>query len=177
MVPSIDYNKTACNDFDDHIEVALNQIFLEASLETGATYMSYTFDYMNKNRYSFRSEPLWASAYHNVLYQERPIIEHCPLDIFSRERKNTILIWDDYVAKEQPRIFREIMGMRSDIGLNHGITLNTYFGHHHDAIALAVDSHKDNLALRILMNDKKELLKKYLLSCRKIIINNYLAGI
>ena len=162
-------------DFDDLVEVELYKVFVRLAGEVGATYMSYTFDYQNKKRYSFRSEPTWAKYYGNEKINGQLIIEQCPLDIASRKKGNIALIWDDYISKEQPKIYREIMGMREDIGLHHGVTLNTYFDNHHDAIAIATDSPKDNLALRILLKNK-QLLAKYLLSCRKIIIKHYLMG-
>lgn len=171
-----EYNKTSCYDFDDQIEVKLYQIFLDIFTNFGATYMSYTFDFMNEKRYSFRTEPLWAKAYNNELYMGRPLIEQCPLDIYSRQKKNIILIWDDFSSKEQPNVFRDIMGMRKDIGLCHGVTLSTYFGMHHDAIAIASENNRDNLAMRIMLNDNRDMLKKYLVSCRKTIINHYSMG-
>ncbi len=170
------YEKSKCHEFDDIIEIELYKLFIELCHNLGVTYMSYTFDYMNKIRYSFRSDPLWAKTYDNEKYNGLPLIEQCPLDIFSRQSKNLILVWDDFVSREQPRVYREIMGMRTDIGLCHGITLSTYFGKHHDAIAVASEEYRDNLAMRILLNNKKNVLTKFLLSCRKKIITHYLMG-
>lgn len=161
--------------FSDLVEVELYKLFLDMAQDLGVTYMSYTFDYFNNKRYSFRSEPVWAKHYNNEKLNGLPIIEQCPLDIASRRKGNVALIWDDFISKEQPKIYREIMGMRSDIGLLHGVTLNTYFGEHHDALAIATDSKKDDLAMRLLLKNK-HILTNSLLSCRKIIIKHYLMG-
>ncbi len=161
------YIKTKCLDFSEDYEITLFKIFMTLNKNYGATYMSYTFDKSNVVRFSFRSDSCWASIYHNEKIAGKPIIELCPLDVASRERKNMFIIWDLYCHESQPKTYREIMGMREDVGLSHGLTVSTYFGGHHDAMAVETEDKKNDLATRILLNDNGFLLKDSLLECRK----------
>lgn len=165
------YKKTKCLEFSEDYEIKLFQIFMSLNKNYGATYMSYTFDRSDIIRFSFRTDCRWADIYHNEQISGKPIIESCPLDIISRERKNIFIMWDLYTHKAQPKIYREIMGMREDIGLSHGLTLSTYFGAHHDAIAIATDDKKNDLAVNILSEDCGDYLKKSLLECRKDMVD------
>ena len=135
----------------------------------GATYMSYTFDKSNVIRFSFRSDSHWSSIYHNEKLYGKPIIELCPLDIVSRHKTNNFLIWDLYKQAAQPKIYREIMGMREDVGLLHGFTLSTHFSVHHDAIAIATSDKKNNIASRIITNGATSELQNYLIACRQAV--------
>jgi len=166
-VDLLTYKKTKCLDFTEEYEIRLFNIFMTLNKNYGATYMSYTFDKANTVRYSFRSDSSWASVYHNEKIAGKPIIESCPLDIISREKKSMFIIWDLYCHESQPKTYREIMGMREDVGLSHGLTLSTYFGDHHDAIAIATDEKKNDLATNILLSDNGLSLKNSLLECRK----------
>jgi len=161
------YQKTKCLDFPENYELKLFDIFLKINKNYGATYMSYTFDKSNAVRFSFRSDSNWASVYQNEQIEGKPLIEVCPLDIISRQNKSIFIIWDLYCHESQPKTFREIMGMRSDVGLSHGLTLSTYFGNHHDAIAIATEDKKNDLATRILLIDNGQSLKDSLVECRK----------
>lgn len=171
------YKKSKCLDFPELLEIKLFQLFMEINKNFGATYMSYTFDKSDLVRYSFRTDFKWANIYHNEKIDGKPLIESCPLDIASRERKNTFLIWDAYTHRSQQKACRDIMGMREDIGLMHGITLSTYFGTHHDAIAIATEERKNDLSTRILLDRCGEFLKKSLLKCREeAIFGNQIKG-
>ncbi len=163
------YKKTKCLEFPEHLEIKFFQVFMALNKHCGATYMSYTFDKSNAVRFSFRTDLQWAHIYNTEKIFGKPLIEACPLDIASRERKNIFIIWDLYNHKAQPKEYREIMGMREDTGLSHGLTLSTYFGKHHDAIAIATDDKKNDLAIDILSNDNGDYLKNCLLECRKSI--------
>ena len=162
------YKKTKCLTFSENCEVKLFQIFMLLNKNCGATYMSYTFDRSDVVRFSFRTDSQWAHIYHNEKILGRSIIEFCPLDVASREKKNIYLMWDLFSHKTQPKVYREIMGMREDIGLCHGLTLSTYFGGHHDAIAIATDDRKNDLATHVLSHDCGSYLRTSLLACRKI---------
>lgn len=165
------YRKTTCLDFPDDCEVKFFQLFMTLNKNYGATYMSYTFDRSNVVRFSFRSDSKWASIYHNEKILGKPMIESCPLDIASREKKNTFIIWDLYSHQSQPKPYKEIMGMREDIGLMHGLTLSTYFNGHHDAIAIASEDKKNDMANSILYHDNGIALKKSILACRTEILH------
>jgi hypothetical protein len=169
----LSYKKTKCLDFSEDYEIRLFKIFMELNKKYGATYMSYTFDKSDEVRFSFRSDTQWAAVYHNERIAGKPIIESCPLDIISREKKNMFIIWDLYCHESQPKTYREIMGMREDVGLSHGLTLSTYFGEHHDAIAIATEENKNDLSTRILLNDNGFALKSSLLECRKEAMDSF----
>lgn len=165
------YQKTECLDFSEVLEIRLFKIFMILNKNCGATYMSYTFDKLNKVRYSFRTDSKWAEVYHNEKIRGKPIIESCPLDVVSRQRKNTFILWDLYGHKAQPKTYREIMGMREDVGLAHGLTLSTFFQGHHDALAIATENKRHDLALNVLHKDDGLLLKQNLLECRREILH------
>lgn len=165
------YKKTKCLEFPDNSEIKLFEIFMNLNKNYGATYMSYTFDRSDIIRFSFRTDSRWAYLYHNESIIGKPIIESCPLDVVSRERKNTFIMWDLYGNQSQPKIFKEIMGLREDLGLMHGLTLSTYFGNHHDAIAIATEEKDTDLATNILADNKGSSLKRSLLLCRQEIIS------
>lgn len=162
------YQKTECRQFSDLLEIQLFKIFMKLNKEYGATYMSYTFDWFNSVRYSFRTDSRWSDVYHHEKVNGKPLIEICPLDIASRAKKNILLHWDLYRNEAQPKIYKEIMGMREDTGLQHGLTLSCYFHHHHDALAVATEDGHDDLATRLLILNKGFPLKESLISCRKI---------
>src|SRR5262245_31394525 len=113
------YEKSNCKNFPDNLEVKLFKVFLELNKAFGATYMSYTFDLCNTKRYSFRTDSLWSTIYQTEAINGKPLIQLCPLDIASRQKNNMYILWDIYGHKLQPKTFREIMGMREDIGLMH----------------------------------------------------------
>lgn len=166
------YEKTTCLNFADKYEIKLFNIFMGLNKNYGVTYMSYTFDKSNTVRFSFRSDSKWSSIYQNNEIFGKPIIELCPLDIASRERKNIFIMWELYSHISQPKEYREIMGMREDIGLYHGVTLSTYFRNHHDAIAIATGDKKNDLVSRILFNENGIELKKSLIRCRNEAISH-----
>ncbi|MBA2650852.1 MAG: hypothetical protein H0U73_01075 [Tatlockia sp.] len=161
------YQKTQCFEFPEHSEIKLFNIFKLLNIIYGATYMSYTFDLADTLRFSFRTDSRWAYIYHNETVIGKSLIELCPLDVASREKKNSLILWDLYHHRSQPKIYREIMGRREDIGLRHGITLSTYFGKHHDAIAIATEEQKIDLSTNVLLDKNAYLLKKSLLECRQ----------
>jgi hypothetical protein len=165
------YKKTKCLSFTEKNELIFFKIFMELNKKYGATYMSYTFDKSNTVRFSFRTDSKWANIYNNEKINGKSIIELCPLDIASRKNDNIFIIWDLYNHKSQPKSHREIMGMREDIGLFHGLTLSTYFNSHHDAIAIATEENKTDLATNILLSDNGAALKDSLIACRRSIIN------
>ncbi|HSW93318.1 MAG TPA: hypothetical protein VLJ15_03070 [Gammaproteobacteria bacterium] len=167
------YKKTKCLEFSEDCEIKLFEIFMAINKNYGATYMSYTFDRSDVVRFSFRTDSQWADLYHNEQISGKPIIELCPLDVVSRERKNIFIMWDLYSHKIQPKTSREIMGMREDAGLSHGLTLSTYFGAHHDAIAIATEDRKNDLAVNVLSEDCGDYLKKCLVECRKQVIDMF----
>lgn len=169
---SIKYKKTNCFYFSDNYEIKLFEIFIYLNKIYGATYMSYTFDLADTIRFSFRTDFKWAYIYHNEVILGRPIIESCPLDIVSRQKKNSIIIWDLYNHISQSKINREIMGLREDIGLQHGLTFSTYFAKHHDAIAVATEERNTDLATKILAENNGNLLKESLMACRRIAIQS-----
>lgn len=165
------YKKTKCLSFIEEYELNLFKVFMDLNKNYGATYMSYTFDKSNLIRFSFRTDSKWASVYNHEKLNGKSIIELCPLDIVSRKKENIFIIWDLYNHKSQPKSYREIMGMREDVGLFHGLTLSTYFNGHHDAIAIATEEKKIDLATNILLSDNGATLKNSLIACRKNIIN------
>lgn len=167
------YSKSSCQEFSEEQELQLFRIFQNLNDSVGATYMSYTFDIENKYRYSFRTDSNWASIYHTELYKGKPLIEVCPLDIVSREESNKVILWDGYKHPCQPKAFKEIMSMREDLGLNHGITLSTYFHGNHDAIALATEESKNKLSNRCLETSNLLRLKQALVDCRNLILKEW----
>lgn len=169
---SVPYEKTQCINFSEELEIKLFRVYMELQKYCGATYMSYTFDRFNKYRFSFRTDSGWAEIYQNEKIKGKPLIESCPLDVVSRQNENCFIMWDLYTHQSQPKEYREIMGMRKDVGLNHGLTLSTFFNGHHDAIAIATEDKKNNLAINVMLNEKGSLLKTCLLECRKEIIKN-----
>ena len=164
------YQKTKCLEFPEKNEIKLFNIFKSLNEIYGATYMSYTFDMANTVRYSFRTDSKWSYIYHNETVKGRSLIELCPLDIASREKKNSIIMWDLYHHRSQPKTNREIMGRREEIGLRHGITLSTYFGEHHDAIAIATEDKKNDLSINVITDHNAHIMKKCLVECRQEII-------
>lgn len=164
------YKKTKCLSFAEECELSLFKIFMNLNKNYGITYMSYTFDKSNLVRFSFRTDPKWASIYNHEKINGKSIIELCPLDIISRKNENIFIIWDLYNHKSQPKSHREIMGMREDVGLFHGLTLSTYFNSHHDAIAVATEEKNLDLATNILLSDNGAALKNSLIACRKNIM-------
>lgn len=163
----VTYQKTKCLNFSDKLEITLFAVFMQLNKKYGVTYMSYTFDRFDSVRYSFRSDQKWASIYNEKAIGGKSIIEQCPLDIVSRERRNKFIIWDHYIHKSQPLIYQDIMDMRKNIGLRHGLTLSAYFNGHHDAIAVATEDKKNDLAMKLLLKEGTHALQKYLFSCRE----------
>lgn len=169
---NLNYHKTMCIEFPDEVEIKLFEIFKKLNKEYGATYMSYTHDRFDKVRYSFRTDQKWAGIYHRETINDKPIIEQCPLDIVSRQKNNIFILWDFYIHRVQPKIFREIMGMREDVGMTHGLTLSTYFGEHHDALAIATEDHRNDIASKIMVNNTTNIIKESLLECRRLTLKN-----
>jgi hypothetical protein len=167
----LSYKKTRCLNFPECYEIKLFKIFLALNKNYGATYMSYTFDKSDMVRFSFRSDSSWASIYQNETISGRPIIELCPIDVASREKKNQFIIWDLYSHSSQPKKNREIMGLREDAGLSHGLTLSMHFDGHHDGLAVATEEKNNDLAVNIFLDDNAQLLKHSLLECRKEFLN------
>ena len=163
--------------FSEQLEIEFFKVFLNLNKLSGATYMSYTFDKANEIRFSFRSDSIWEAIYDKGEISGKPVMELCPLDKVSREIKNMFIVWDLYCHESQPKMHREIMGMREDLGLRHGLTLSTHFGGHNDAIAVASEDRKNDLAIQILSNENGLLLKQSLLACRQLYFNSLLIPI
>ncbi len=161
------YTIKKCVSFSEAFEIKMFKILMQLHKECGATYMSYTFDTFNSVRFNFRSDANWNSIYQNTHISGKPLMELCPLDKASRANRNGFILWDLYCHESQPKVQREIMGMRKDRGMHHGLTLSTYFENHNDAIAVASEDINNDLGMNMLVKEQGKLLKESLLECRK----------